>query len=561
MNIFGRRRKKYPADIAPDEIFLDSSNLPEYDTDQFEGRMEKPISRQAIFVLSTVFLLVGLGYFFRIVQLQVVSGEEYRVQSEENRLQHKIFFADRGIIYDRNGEFLAWNEPGEFGEEFNRRQYIERGGFSNILGYVKPPQKDRSGFYFQEAYIGQDGLEKYFDERLSGENGLQLIETNALNELSSESVVRHPKHGKSVYTSIDSRIQGALFDAVENVSVNGDFSGGGGIIMDVETGEVIAAVTYPEYDSNLMTKGEDKELIQELFESEDNPFLHRAIDGLYTPGSTVKPYMAYGALKEGVVTPETEILSTGSITIPNPYFPDQPSIFRDNKAHGLVNLEEALAYSSNVYFYTIGGGFEGQKGIGIRKIDEYMRLFGFGSPVPGDFFDSVEGVVPNPEWKEEVFDNDPWRIGDTYYTSIGQYGFQTTALQVARAISALANGGKLLVPQLTLEDEVEVEREIPFDGRDIEAIHRGLRGTVEYGTSKALNFPFVEIAAKTGTAETGISKTRINSWISGFFPYDDPKYAFALVLEKGPSDFQIGVNTAMLQFFNTVNEEAPEYFK
>lgn len=555
-------QKRNISDIAPDEIFLDSSNIPEYDQDQFEGRIERPISQKNFWILGIFFLLIGVTFWGRISYLQVVRGEEYREQSENNRLHHNIFFADRGIIYDRTGELLAWNLPGEDEKDFSKRVYIAEDGFSNIIGYTKPPQKDSSGFYFQERYIGQDGIEAVYDTVLAGQNGLQLVEYTARNEVTSESVVRHPKHGESIYTSIDVRVQKAMFNALKDVTDNGDFEGGAGIMMDVDTGEIIAIATYPEYDSTIMTNGTNTEMIQRFFNDSQTPFLHRAIDGLYAPGSTIKPYVGIAALTEGVVTPATTIYSSGSITVPNPYFPDKPSIFNDNKAHGSVNMSQALAVSSNVYFYTIGGGFGGQKGIGIEKIEEYTKRFGFGKPVPGTLFSRESGVVPNPEWKEKVFNGDPWRIGDTYYTAIGQYGFQVTPLQVVRAVAALANGGKILAPTIFANPEkVTVSEKISYKDEHINAITRGMRGTIEYGTSKALNLPYVEIAAKTGTAEVGISKSRINSWISGFFPYSDPKYAFVILLEKGPSDFQIGANTAGLKFFGAVNETAPEYLK
>lgn len=561
MKFFNKKPRRYSDHIAPDEIFLDSSNIPEYDTHQMEGRMEKPISRSTFYILGIFFVLLGLGYYGRIIYLQVAQGAEYREQSENNRLHHKIFFADRGIIYDRNKELLAWNVPGETEKDFSKRVYIETPGFSNLLGYTKPPQKDSSGFYFQETHIGQDGIEKVYDSTLSGENGLQLVEFNAHNELTSESVVRRPEHGDSMISSIDARVQSALFDALQYVVDNGDFEGGAGAMMDVRTGEVIAIASYPDYDSNVMTSGSSTEQIRSFLNDPKQPFLNRVIHGLYAPGSTVKPYVGLGALNEGVVTKNTKIVSTGSITIPNPYFPDKPSVFNDNKAHGAVNIVDALAYSSNVYFYTVGGGYRDQKGIGINNINKYMRMFGFGEDIPGEFFSGTPGVVPNPEWKEKTFDGDPWRIGDTYYTSIGQYGVQTTPLQVVRAVSAIANGGKLIEPTLFANPgKPKIERELEFNKSDLDTIREGMRGTVVYGSSKALNFPYIEIAGKTGTAELGISKTRINSWVSGFFPYRDPKYAFVILLEEGPSDYQIGANTAGLRFFGRVHDDAPEYF-
>lgn len=559
--MFKKKTKQESFHIALDEVFLDSSNLPDYDTDQFEGRIEKPISQKTFFIVGLFFLIIGFGYFARISYLQVALGAEYRDQSENNRLHQRLFFSDRGIIYDRDKELIAWNLPAENDEEFSKRKYIDADGFSNIVGYVKSPKKDSSGFYFQEKYIGQDGIEAVYDEMLSGENGIQLVEFNALNEMTSESVVIEPKHGDSLTTSLDVAAQTSMYDALKYVVDNGDFTGGAGILMDINTGELHAITTYPEYDSEVMTIGTSTKLIQDFITDPDKPFLNRAISGLYAPGSTIKPYVGIGALKEGVVTPSTKIVSTGSITVPNPYFPDKPSVFNDNKAHGAVNISEALAVSSNVYFYTVGGGFGSIKGLGIDKIEEYVRMFGFGEEVSGELFSGESGVVPDPAWKEKVFNGDPWRLGDTYYTSIGQYGFQTTPLQVVIAMAALANGGNILQPTIFANPEKpEIIRKISYRDDNIKAIREGLRGTVVYGTSKALNLPYVEVAGKTGTAEVGIVKSRINSWFSGYFPYKDPKYAFVILLERGPSDFQIGANTAALHFFNNLNDRDPGYF-
>ena len=132
-----------------------------------------------------------------------------------------------------------------------------------------------------------------------------------------------------------------------------------------------------------------------------------------SPGSIVKPYVAIAALEEKVIDPEKEILSTGSISVPNPYDPTRKTVFMDWKAHGLVDMRRAIAVSSNVYFYEVGGGFEGQPGLGIARLNKYFRMFGLGKSVDGGLFDGPAGTVPSPEWKERVFPGDPWRIGDT----------------------------------------------------------------------------------------------------------------------------------------------------
>ena len=183
-------------------------------------------------------------------------------------------------------------------------------------------------------------------------------------------------------------------------------------------------------------------------EDEGKRFLEGALDGLYMPGSIVKPFIASAALTEKIITPEKSILSIGSISIPNPYNPDKESVFKDWKAHGYVNMREAIAVSSDVYFYEIGGGFGDQPGLGIARIKQYLELFGFGKADDNNFLLDVKGTIPDPAWKAQVFDGEPWRIGDTYNTSIGQYGMQVTPMQALRATAAIANGGFLVDPTL-----------------------------------------------------------------------------------------------------------------
>ena len=192
-----------------------------------------------------------------------------------------------------------------------------------------------------------------------------------------------------------------------------------------------------------MTEGKDEVKIGSYYKDTSNPFLNRVISGLYAPGSIVKPFLAFAALEEKVISPEKEIISTGQILVLNPYNPDKPSIFKDWKAHGAVDMKRAIAVSSDVYFYEIGGGFGSQKGLGIDRIKKYLEIFGFTKKTGFDFQKEATGVIPDPAWKEKTFNGEIWRIGDTYNTAIGQYGLQITPIQAVTAVAALANGGQV----------------------------------------------------------------------------------------------------------------------
>jgi penicillin-binding protein 2 len=301
--------------------------------------------------------------------------------------------------------------------------------------------------------------------------------------------------------------------------------------MDINTGELLAMTTYPEYNQQVLADGSDKALIHDYLTNPSRPFLNRMIDGLYTPGSIVKPFLSLAALKEGVITPGKVLYTTGSLKIPNPYNPGQFTVFKDNANHGAVDMKHAIAVSSNVYFYEIGGGFGDQKGLGINNIEKYMSLFGIGKKT-GFSTAEMAGTVPSIAWKAKNFPGDPWRIGDTYHTSIGQYGFQVTPIQMLRAVAGIASRGTMIVPKI-VKDDKPVTETLPFSQSEYDAVYEGMRLVVMEGTAQSLNNPTIHVAAKTGTAQIK-NNTRVNSWAIGFFPYEHPKYAFTVLMENGP---------------------------
>lgn len=528
-----KRRRRMSAEIAPDEIFLDSSNLPSFDTDQFEGRLEQPLEQRSYALLGILFACVFIGYTARASVLTLVRGQTYAELSEKNRLEQTYVFADRGIIEDRTGIKLAYDSH-ETGEPFARRIYAPYRGLGTVLGYTRAPAKDSTGFYYQDRYSGAEGVEKSFDVRLSGINGEKLSETDALGKIVSESTIAAPKPGETIHLSIDATLTEEMYNAIAQRAQESGFSSGAGAIMDVETGELIALTSYPTYDSQTMTDKTDQAAIRAYLKDPRMPFLNRATTGLFTPGSIVKPYFALGALMEHIIDPLKNIYSSGQLVVPNPYDPAHPSIFKDWKAHGYVDMREAIAVSSDEYFYTVGGGVPGQEGLGIVRLEKYARLFGFGEPTGIDGFTEKAGTVPNPEWKKANFPDDPtWRLGNTYHTAIGQYGFQITPLQALRAVAALANGGYLVTP--TIEKGKEpVRKNLNLDPAQLKIVQEGMHQSSLVGTAKALNVSYMTFGAKTGTAEQGVAKDKVNSWVMGFFPYEKPKYAFVILLERGP---------------------------
>lgn len=552
------KRSRSDPEIAPDEIFLDAANSPAFDRGRFEGRLERPIGRSAFLFLTSAIALVFVVLLAQVGNLQLLQGSVYAAQSERNSLSQKVLFANRGIITDRRGTPLVTNETSEAGATL--RTYLTP-GFGALLGYASYPKKDSSGKYYETEIAGIAGIEASLNELLTGKNGTVLIERNALGEVQSEGVVNPPERGNDLALSIDARAQKAFFEAVSTLADSVPFLGGAGVLMDAQTGEVYALVSYPEYDANVLTSGGPRETIAEYNASVRKPYLDRAVAGLYSPGSIIKPFEAAGALTDNLITPEVTVNSTGSISIPNPFDPEHPSIFKDWKALGVVDMRKAIAWSSDIYFYMLGGGYGGQKGLGIERLAYWYRAFGLESATGIELPNESLGFVPTPAWKEATYD-EIWRIGDTYHTAIGQYAMQVTPIAVARAVAVVANGGTLVKPTL-IKDAMHQGERIAASPDALQVAREGMRLGVTEGTSVGLaSFePLTHIAGKTGTAQSGLRNEFYNSWAIGFFPYENPKYVYVVVMEKGPAGNPTGGVYVINQFLTKLYQTAPEYFE
>jgi penicillin-binding protein 2 len=551
--------------LSPDEIFIDASNLPGHDEQQFDGHLERAISRSAFWGLALFCLIVFSVFIGRTFWLSVVEGGYYADRSKNNSLDFTTIFAERGNIYDRTGQELAWTDNGTSTEDVAsfKRVYLDTPGLGHVVGYVSFPNAEEfeTGRYHPEEFLGRAGVERYYNEELLGERGKQVVEVNVQGQQISDHIVDKAVPGRELKLSIDYRVQTKLYQFMDQIARERGFAGGAAAIMDIETGELLSLVSYPDYNPNILAKGQDSEMITRYFTDDHKYMLNRAIGGLYTPGSTFKPFVAIGALAEGIIDPLKKFVTNGQLVVPNPYDDTQKTIFRDWRDNGIVDMRRAIAVSCNVYFYIIGGGFDSQSGLGIAKIEEYARLFGLSSKTGVDLLGEEGGSIPNPEWKAANFDGEPWRLGDTYHTSIGQYGVQITPIQLVRAYAAIANNGKMLRPTILKinPSQAVVEKNISLDPSIWQVIHEGMRQTVTEGSTKSLNTPGVEVAAKSGSAELGVSKANVNSWIAGYWPYGNPRYSFVVVMERGPRDNIIGGAAVMRQLLDWMTEETPEY--
>lgn len=546
------------------EVVFGDITRPKQDPNQgtrfWTGGHDLLLSNRLVWMLVVAGVLLAT-FGLQLWQLQINQGDAFALEGRYNTLSSRPLFAARGTIFNKSGNRIAWSSA-TTSREYQLRNYATSSAFGNVLGFVSYPQADDQGNYYRMKTVGQSGVELAYDDLLAEQPGRKIFTTNAAQQVVSESVVRPSTPGGNLHLAIDTKLQRKLYSLIERTAKERGFQGGAGVIMDVNSGELAASVSYPGYSSDRMVR--DDAYMRSLQSATTSPLLNRVSEGLYTPGSVVKPFVGVAALNEGVVTPRTTIVSEGQLRIPNPYEPDMFTIFPDWKAHGPVEMREALAVSSNVYFYEIGGGFEDQPGLGIDKIVEYSKAFGLSNKTGIKGFSESAGVIPTPDWRKANFDDGVWRVGDTYNTAIGQYGYQVTPLQMARGIAGIATSGQLPIP--TLKKDNDTDSEAVGKGIDSSAyrvVQEGMRLAVtsDKGTANNLDVDFVDIAAKTGTAELGGKKSGLNSWITGYFPYQDPQYSFAIVMAEGPRSNVVGGLYVMRRLLEWMEQEGLTYVR
>ncbi|HEY3520156.1 MAG TPA: penicillin-binding protein 2 [Rhodanobacteraceae bacterium] len=446
----------------------------------------------------------------------------------------------------------AWKFPGVDVAPYLTRNYPLGAEFAHVIGYVaRIDDKDLSHLdadrYAGTTHIGKTGIEKYYEDRLHGTPGYELVEVNA--DQRPQRVLERvaPKPGQNLYLSIDARIQKAAIDAF-------DGRPGAAVAIDPRNGEVLAMVTVPSFDPNLFVNGISQADYSALLKDPDKPLLNRALRGGYPPGSTIKPFMGLAGLELGFRKPTDTVLSTGTF-----YIPGSSRGYRDDQRYGAgtVNLMQAIARSVNTYFYSLA------LAMGIDKMDAYLSKFGFGAETGVDLPAEGDGVLPSPDWKRKTW-NQPWYAGETVIAGIGQGYWVVTPMQLAHAVAMLADGGVPHAPHLLratrdgrdgavvpMADPPEAPSAIR-NPANFEAVRQGMIGVVydpsgtTYTAGIRNGFPYV-IAGKTGTAERFSRKgdeyittkdkaflaARHRAWFICFTPAESPRIAVAVVLEAG----------------------------
>jgi penicillin-binding protein 2 len=586
-------------------------------------RVRTPSSSQfavRVAVLSGIALALFSVIFFRLWYLQVLSGDRYLEEAQNNRVREIQVQAPRGEILDRHGEVLVDNrtalalqvQADELPPEREQRQRVlrrvaELAGMSleqvrkeireqtkelpaspvtlkrevdyPLVYYLQEHQAELPGVSVERVFVrryeqgtlgahifgyvsevsaeqleepryqdlvpgdlvGQTGLEYEYDHLLRGQNGATRVQVDATGSpqgqaLSSQEAVT----GNNLRTTLDTDVQAAGEAALSQ------FGGlpGAFVAMDVQDGEILGLGSYPTFDPAIFTRPSLSPAVYERLSSEVSgaPLSNRAIQGLYPTGSTFKAITAVAGLEEGLITPDTPVDDPGSITVGGIEFKNAGDV-----ANGTITLPTALKVSSDVFFYKLGLEADDAEGLPIQSWAENL---GLGSATGIDLPAEGGGLIPTPEWRNELYEDGdtdrPWSVGDSINLSVGQGDLQANPLQMAVAYSAIANGGNIVRPHLAqmIEDpagrvvqefdpaprgSVTIEeryRQPILDGLHAAAMEPG-------GTSYAVfgGFP-VDIAGKTGTAERGLYEED-QSWYVALAPYPDPKVVVAVTIEEG----------------------------
>lgn len=405
--------------------------------------------------------------------------------------------------------------------------------FSSVLGYTS--LADASDLkanpdLTSEDFVGKAGLEDYYDSELQGKPGKIVDFRNSRGEILGETQKSDPQAPPPLRTSIDSEFQKYFYDRLAQALVSLGRTTGVGIAMNPQTGEILSLASIPSYDNNIFTEADQNEARKNVVVSDLRPLFNRAISGSYSPGSTIKPLVGVAALTEGVISTDRTIFSPGYLDIPNPYDSSKTTRYLDWRYQGNVNMYSAIAQSSDVYFYEVGGGWGDIKGLGITRLIDWWKKFGLGQKTGIDLPGEVGGFLPNPDWKQQYFKTS-WLLGDTFNVAIGQGDLGVTPIQLLNYISAVANGGKLYKPHIKLETPVllsDLSQYLPA----IQEVQKGMRQTVssKLGTANILSdLPFA-VSAKTGTAQIQ-DNAKENAFFVGYAPSENPQIEILILVE------------------------------
>jgi penicillin-binding protein 2 len=440
------------------------------------------------------------------------------------------------------------------------RKYNHDDSLSHVMGYtglISEDEKKERPNYGLNDFVGKLGLEKSFEFYLKGKDGQERVEVDANSNVVKVLSSINFESGANLKLTIDNGLQTEVAKIVGKWANAGGGQRGSAVVLDSKTGAIKAAVNVPNYNNNLFAQGISSSDYTRLSGDKNSPLYNRYAQGLYPIGSTIKPFVAAIGLDNKVITPQTTITDNARLDIVNPNNSSDIFTFKgwNDRPLGPLNVSSAITLSSDIFFYTLGGGYKNFKGIGVDKLSLGLKTFGFGQNPDIDTNDAAIGVVPDPAYKETNF-NTPWSIGDTYNMSIGQGYFLASPLQLALATNTIASHGKLYKPYLvdavTDNNGAIINKFNPKVVKDnlISPSNEKVITEAMKKVGQIAGGPY-KIAGKTGTAETIVSSrldsytfSKPHAWFTSFAPYDNPEITVVVLIEFSGEGSQIAMPAA-----------------
>ena len=425
--------------------------------------------------------------------------------------------------------------PGVVIEVLPIRDYIYGEYAAHVFGYVSEINEEELERRKNEGYksgyiIGKFGLERIYDKEVRGINGGDQVEVDVSGRPVQLLGRQSPVPGNDLVLTIDKHLQEAAEQAVDAQLAIVHANAAAAVVMNPQTGEVLAMVSRPAFNPNLFAGGISTQNWNVLNNNPYHPMDNKAITGEYPPGSTFKIVTGTAALAEHKVTPQEKIFDAGHHWI-------IPKTNAGGEALGWINFQEAMAHSDNVYFYEMGNR------LGVDALERYARMFGLGTRTGIDLPYEAEGLVPNRKYKAENYEDGEWYLSETFDAAIGQGFNLVTPLQAAMVMGEIAANGKRYQPHLVQrivdvngntvrEFQPKLLSELDVSPSVIRNIQEGLHSVTKIGTAAGVfaGFP-IDIAGKTGTAEN--SQGRDHGWFVAYGPYVNPNIVVAVIVEQG----------------------------
>jgi len=532
-----------------------ASNKPSFELVAIPLDLPKDETEQAAVVTKTAEILAVDPQEIK----QIISNQD--VQAFQSVLIKQNIAREQALIFQERQSDL----PGFRVVNTPIRDYVRVPvAYAHLLGYVgklngqEYREKSDEGYLFNDS-IGKTGLELVYETDLRGTFGQRQVEVDARGVVKKIYGEKKAIPGSNLALNVDADLQDKIYELLSAQLRALNRRKAAAIAMDPRSGRVLAYISLPGFDNNFFAEGISPSEYAALAGDKDQPLFNRAIGGIYPPGSTVKPMVSIAALEEKIVTPETIIKDEGEIVIKNIYGgPDAVFIGYGRRALGLLNVRQAIALSSDIFFYIVSGGFgpAGIDGMGIEKLAHFYRMFKINEKLGIDLPGEQAGLVPDPEWKKNYFSGDEfsgkWYLGDTYHAAIGQGDLLASPLHVLSWTATVANGGKIWKPfivdrveidgKIVRKNEPQVIGTLGASPENIKVVQEGMRQAVTGGTAITLSRLPISSAAKTGTAQFDAkNRSRSHAWFTAYAPFEDPQIAITVLIEDGGEG---GINTA-----------------